>query len=164
MFLKKVAAVYGPWLASMVFSLRQFWAPAFRLTAARRRREPNVGDLLRRRGDVGQRHAAREPPVQGPVLLLRRHRPRLGQGPSRHGLPLLPRLALRRRPVRPPYPLRSQTLRPSTRKGVLIVSLAPSQVVAGRADPGDPVRPPREEALWQRANLSSPLHSADWHF
>jgi hypothetical protein len=40
---------------------------------------------------------------------------------------------------------------------------APSQVVAGRADPGDPGRPPREE-LRQRADLSSPSVSLSLAF
>lgn len=99
-----VPAFYGPRLGSLAFS----FGPPFPLTAAsradRRRRESSAGDLRSRHGDAGQRHAAREPPVQGPILLLCRLRPRLGQGPSRHGLPLLPRLALRRRPVRPFIP------------------------------------------------------------
>jgi hypothetical protein len=91
-----------------------------RRLVGRRRSPPD------RHGDAGERHAAGEPPLQAPLLLLRLRlrRPLLGEGPPRHGLPLLPRVALRRRPA-----------------------------VAGRADADDPVWSPREE-LRQCADLS----------
>ena len=53
--------------------------------------------------------------------------------------PRLPRLAVRRRPVRSRPPSPSQISPPLCRSDLAFI---PSQAIAGRADPGDPLRPP----------------------